>query len=42
MAVRQMTGFGLAAALVLGTGLAFGPVAAQNASPAAGAPARIL
>jgi len=41
MAVRQMSGFALAAALVLGAGLVFGPVAAQNATPTAGATGRI-
>ncbi|HZL96156.1 MAG TPA: hypothetical protein VFB99_21035 [Vicinamibacterales bacterium] len=41
MAVRQMSGLAVAAALVLGTGLVFGPVAAQNATPASDATARI-
>ena len=42
MAVRHMSGLALMAALVLGAGLVFRPVAAQNAAPAAAAPARIL
>src|SRR5512134_401131 len=42
MAVRHTIGAGLTAALVLGAGLVFGPVAAQNAAPAAATAARIL
>ena len=42
MAVRHMSRLGVAAAFVLGTGLVFGPVAAQNAAPATAAPGRIL
>ena len=42
MAVRHTIGLGLTAALVLGAGLVFSPVAAQNAAPAAATPARIL
>ena len=42
MAVRHTIGLGLAAALVLGSGLVFSPVAAQNAAPAGATPARIL
>ena len=38
MAVRQMSGLALTAALVLGTGLVFSSVAAQNAAPPADAP----
>ncbi|MGH9236885.1 MAG: hypothetical protein ACRD3G_02500 [Vicinamibacterales bacterium] len=41
MAVRQMSGLAVAAALVAGTGLGFGSVAAQNAAPPADATARI-
>ena len=41
MAVRQMSGFALAAGLVLGAGLVFDPAAAQNATPPPGAAARI-
>src|SRR5688572_12353709 len=37
-----MSGLALAAALVFGTGLVFGPAAAQNAPPAAAPAARIL
>ena len=42
MAVRHTIGLALMAALVLGAGLVFSPVAAQNAAPAAATPARIL
>ena len=42
MAVRHTIGLALMAALVLGEGLVFSPVAAQNAAPAATTPARIL
>ena len=42
MAVRHTIGPALTAALVLGAGLAFTSLAAQNAAPAAAAPARIL
>jgi hypothetical protein len=42
MPVRHMSGLALAAAIVLGTSLVLGPVAAQNAAPAAAAPARIV
>ena len=41
MAVRQMSGLALTAALVVGTGLVVGSVAAQNAAPPADATARI-
>jgi hypothetical protein len=41
MAFRQMSGFAMAAGLVVGAGLVFGSVAAQNATPAADATARI-
>src|SRR5687768_13229810 len=41
MAVRHTIGLGLTTALVLGGGLVFSPVAAQNAAPAAAPPARI-
>src|SRR5688572_22945271 len=40
MTVRHVSGLALSAALVLGPGLVFGPIAAQNAAPAT--PARIL
>src|SRR5688572_31099198 len=42
MAVRHTIGLGLTTALVLGAGLVFSPVAAQNAAPAAATPARLL
>src|SRR5687767_10955224 len=42
MAVRHTIGLGLTTALILGAGLVFSPVAAQNAAPSAAPPARIL
>ena len=42
MAVRHTIGLALMAALVLGAGLVFSPVAAQNSVPAADTPARVL
>jgi hypothetical protein len=39
---RHVSGLALTTALVLGSGLVFSPVAAQNAAPAAATPARIL
>ena len=42
MAVRHMSGLALTAALVLGMGFDFSPVAAQNSVPVAGTPARVL
>ena len=41
MAVKQMSGLALTAALFVGTGLIFGSVAAQNAAPPADATVRI-
>lgn len=42
MTVRHVGGLAVSAALVLGSGLVSSTIAAQNAAPAAGTPARIL